>query len=124
VFDVFDTLIILRSLACSVIPKVWQSVLELPSRDTQVASRPLEALSMPSSGAQAQDAAMGYGRPTTSADRVTALSWPFSSTPPTELGDHQYTTLENPKKDDDDVISVSFIPSFYFLSTMFTCNSI
>ena len=78
---------------------------------------------MPSSGAQAQDAAMGYGRPTTSADRVTALSWPFSSTPSTELGNHPYTTLENPKKDDDDVISVSFIPALYFMGTMSSIKS-
>ncbi len=119
---VFDTVIILRSLACSVSPKVLQSVLELPSRDIQVAqSKPLEALSMPSSGAQAQDAAMGYGSPKTSADRVTGLSWPFNSEP----GNLPYTTLENGKTDKQDEFMVSCIPALlYFISTTSSINAV
>ena len=69
---------------------------------------------MLSSGAQAQDAALGYGSPKTSAHSVTALSWPFSSFPPTESGDHQYTTLENGKKDKAEDFTVTFIPAPLF----------
>jgi len=69
------------ALACSGCPKVVQSVPEVPSRDVQVALRPLRAEAL-------------------------SMSWPV---PPREPGNNQYTTLENGKKYMTEDFSVSFI---------------